>query len=108
MSAHVDYIDREKRVVWISFLGRGDGLKVDLQSNAVDYVPSFYLGRIGLTYCRALPEDRGEIGRFSRAAVELVEVLTARSGITREMRDKFISSLHEIQTAQGSMTEAAS
>jgi hypothetical protein len=108
VNAHVDFIDREKRVVWVSYVGRGDELRANLAGYAVDYVPSFFLGRVGLTYSRSCPEDRGEAGRFSEAAVTIISILTMRAGITKGMREEFGICLHEIQTAQKSVMEAAS
>ena len=98
--ACVSYIDREKRVVWVSFEGRGDELEGNLRGYGVEYVPSFRGCRVGLPFYHSGPEDKGEQGEFSKAAVELVEILTQRAGITKAMMERFVEALSSVQAAQ--------
>lgn len=98
--ACISSIDREKRVVWVSFEGRGDELEGNLRGYGVEYVPAFRVYRVGLPYYRSGPEDKGEQGEFSNAAIELVEILTQRAGITKAMMERFVGALSTVQAAQ--------
>lgn len=104
--ACVSYIDREKRVVWVSFVGRGDELEGNLRGYGVEYVPAFRVGRVGLPYYRSGPEDKGEQGDFSKAATALVEILTQRTGITKAMEERFAEALSTVQDGQALAAEA--
>jgi len=108
MSAHIDFIDRAKRVLWICYEGRGDELEMNLRTYGVEYVPAFRHGRVGISYARSCPEDKGEHALLADSAEELVEILTMRSGVTKKQEKHFAAALSIVQSYQSEVGEAAS
>jgi len=108
MSAHLDYIDKEKRVLWISYIGRGDELEANLRTYGVEYIPAPHSGRVGIGYSRPAPEDKGKSSELSENAVTIVALLTIRSGVTRSQELDFAYALSVVQGYQRELAEATS
>lgn len=108
MSAHLDFIDTQKRVLWICYEGRGDELEMNLRTYAVEYVPAFRHGRVGICFSRACPEEKGERSTLADQASELVSILTMRRGITEALERRFAQALSIVQKHQASLSEVAS
>jgi hypothetical protein len=97
VSAAIDFVDPQKRVMWISYEGRGDELEANLRAYGVEYVPDFRHGRVGITYTlKAAPED----------AVTLVDILTMRCGVNKGHEDAFHGALYRVQEVQHVPEEA--
>jgi hypothetical protein len=106
---HLDFIDREKKVLWISYDGRGDELEANLRAYGVYYVPGFRNGRVGIEFARPCLEAQGHASKLTEAAVTIVSILTMRSGVTKQMEEDFICSLQIVQEHRwGTLEEAAS
>ena len=108
MSAHIDFIDRAKRVLWICYEGRGDELEMNLRIYGIEYVPAFRNGRVGISFTRYCPEEKGEQAELAKAAEDLVDILTQRSGVTKKQERRFADALSIVQHFQEQATEVAS
>jgi len=108
MSARLDYIDKEKRVLWIVYEGRGDELEANLRTYGIEYVPTFRNGRVGIGYSRSAPEDKDKSSQLSECAVTVVALLTIRSGITKSQENDFAYALSMVQGYQRELMENAS
>ena len=113
MSARLDFIDREKRVLWICFEGRGDELEANLCAYGVRYVPGFRCGRVGIEFdwpleIKGKPGKPGTWGEPAESAVTIVEILTMRQGVTKRHEADFLHALGIVQQHQAAQAEAAS
>ncbi|HOX30889.1 MAG TPA: hypothetical protein PLB91_01085 [Spirochaetales bacterium] len=108
MSAHIDFIDTTKRVIWACYEGRGDELEANLRGYGVEYIPTFRNGRIGIGFARYCPEERGEQAQLAKAVEDLVDILTQRSGVTKQQERRFVEALSIVQSFQAQVSEVAS
>jgi hypothetical protein len=108
LSAHLSQIDREKKVLWISYEGRGDELEMNLRAYGVRYVPGFCNGRVGIEYSRRDNPPLGRSSELDEAAVTLVDILTMRQGVTKRHEAAFIAAQGVVQQHQADYEEAAS
>jgi hypothetical protein len=106
--AHIDFIDRAKRVLWLSYDGQGDQLEANLRAYGVEYVPDFRHGRVGISFTQSCPETEGARGLLSDSTEDLLQILTTRSGITIAMEKKFFCALTVVQEHQRDRVEASS
>lgn len=104
MSTHIDFVDRVARVAWICFDGRGDELEANMRAYGIEYVPAFRQGCVGVTYRMGIEETVR--ARFFDAAVEAVDLLTMRRGITRAQEETFAVDLGLVQDCQMAAAEA--
>jgi len=107
MSTHLEFIDREKQVLWICYEGRGDELEMNLRIYSVRYVPGFRNGRVGIEYTRWDNPLLGQKSALVEAAVTIVDILTMRQGVTKRHEATFVESLGIVQQHQATV-EAAS
>jgi hypothetical protein len=105
---HLDFIDREKKVLWISYEGQGDELEANLRAYGVEYVPGFRNGRVGIEFTSECLEANGRPSKLAEAAVTLVAILTMRSGVTKSMEKDFFSALSDVQAHSRTYEEEAS
>lgn len=106
MSAYAERFDRETRTLWVSYDGRGDELEANLRAYAVDYVPGFHYSRIGLSYHPGLTEEGRE--NFRENAEIVIDLLTARRGISPAEERRFATALVVVQSYQRLHAEAVS
>jgi hypothetical protein len=105
MSARANYWDREKRVLWLIYEGRGGELEANLRGYSVDYVPALHTGWIGICYRPGMSDADRNL--FMDSAIEIVELLTARRGITQTQQRRFLGELATVQNYQYHLAEAA-
>lgn len=98
MSASCCLIDREKGVAWIVYQGVADELYANLRSYGVDFIPSLYSGRVGITFRRALNDAALEV--LSGSAATVVELMTVRRGVTKRDEREFYTALVVVQSCQ--------
>ncbi len=105
MSARVEKADHEVGVLWITYEGRGDELSANLRSYCVDFVPSLYFSRIGISFRPGL--DSEAFGIFDAAALSMIDLLTARRGVTEREEREFAKSLLIVQFCQRGPVEVS-
>jgi hypothetical protein len=109
MSAHVDFIDKAKRILWMSYDGQGDQLEANLRAYGVEYVPDFRHGRVGISFVRPCSSDGlMKSNTLEYAACEIIDILTMRSGVTKSHESRFMNALATVQEHQRESAEAAS
>ena len=75
-----------------------------MRAYGIEYVPGFRHGRVGVTYRLGLSESVR--AKFFDAAVETIELLTMRKGITRAQEELFAADLGLLQFCQLATAEA--
>lgn len=110
MSVHVHNWDRASRVLWLIYEGRGDELEANLRGYCVEYVGGSSGGLtrhgwIGICYRPGMSDADRNL--FMDSAIELLELLTARSGISPAQERRFAAELATVQNYQCHVTAAA-
>jgi hypothetical protein len=107
MSVRVESWDKEKSVLWLIYEGRGDELEANLHFYCIDYVSSKAFstrtGWIGICYRPGMSDTERNL--FLDSAIKVVELLTARSGITHEQERRFAGHVSTVQAYQCSAAE---
>lgn len=99
MDAHVDFIDPQAKVMWISFAGRGDELAANLKSYCIEHVQDIRYGRVGILFHGPCPEGL-ERGGFAKSCELLIGLLTTRKAVSKKEEAAFTGALSYIQDAQ--------
>lgn len=107
MSAHVELFDQANRVLWLTHDGRGDELEANLRGYCLSYIPGLRHGRVGITYApNFIDEARRQV--LAENTEIVIDLLTARRGISQKEEDRFATALIVVQRFQASCLEAVS